>query len=434
MPNSDSVVIFPSTNATIAKERASARRRTHALVLTGSLVMLFSSTTVSGINFASNVVMARLLGPAMFGQVAVAATLLMMASCITLSFQMVCAKFVARNETAGGKSAVYHGLLKNSWIVSLCIGLILVAAQKPVARYLNVPSSLLIAILAVGITFYAPVGVRRGAMQGLCLFTRLSGTYVVEAVTRFVIGVALVLMGYGVLGGVGAISIAVVMAYFIPAVPKSLRVKSVTEEPASFAEAFQAIVFFVGQVIINNIDIVLVKHFFPPEQAGLYAAVALVGRVLYFAAWSVVSAMFPVSASVKQEHESPNVIWLPMALVGAISALFILVVSLFPQVIMGAIFGRAFASTSSLLLLYAIATAIYALSMVLMAYEISRRIANVGWLQLWFSGILVLVIGVYHHSLREVILVQIVLMSLMLALVSFPFLRRFRRMSMEVTP
>jgi O-antigen/teichoic acid export membrane protein len=225
-----------------------------------------------------------------------------------------------------------------------------------------------------------------------------------------------------------------VMAYFIPPVPEALRVKAVTEEPASFAEAFQAIVFFVGQVIINNIDIVLVKHFFPPEQAGLYAAVALVGRVLYFAAWSVVSAMFPVSASVKQEHESPHVVWLPMALVGAISALFILVVSLFPQVIMGAIFGRAFASTSSLLSLYALATAIYAISMVLMAYEISRRIANVGWLQLWFSGILVLAIGVYHHSLREVILVQIVLMSLMLALVSFPFLRRLRRISMEVTP
>lgn len=227
---------------------------------------------------------------------------------------------------------------------------------------------------------------------------------------------------------------AVVVAYFIPRAPKALDVEPVVEEPASFAEAFQAIVFFVGQVIINNIDIILVKHYFAPDQAGMYAAVALVGRVLYFAAWSIVSAMFPVSASVKKEHESPRVIWLPMGLVAGVSALFILVVSLFPKVIMGAIFGGAFASTSSLLSLYAIATAIYAIAVVLMAYEISRRIANVGWLQLLFSGILVLVIGVYHHSLREVILVQIVLMGLMLVLVSFPFLRRHRRISEEATP
>src|SRR3979409_237111 len=106
MPNSDSAVTFPSRNATLTQERDSARKRAHALVLTGSLVMLFSSTMVSGINFATNVVMARLLGPSLFGQVAVATTLLMMASCITLSFQMVCAKFVARNATQGGKVAV----------------------------------------------------------------------------------------------------------------------------------------------------------------------------------------------------------------------------------------------------------------------------------------------------------------------------------------
>ena len=66
--------------------------------------------------------------------------------------------------------------------------------------------------------------------------------------------------------------------------------------PASFREGLQAIVFFVGQVIINNFDIVLVKHFFPAAEAGLYAAVALVGRVVNMFAWSVVSTMFPISA------------------------------------------------------------------------------------------------------------------------------------------
>jgi len=43
----------------------------------------------------------------------------------------------------------------------------------------------------------------------------------------------------------------------------------------------QTTVFFIGQVVINNIDILLVKHFFDPQSAGLYAAVALVGRLLY---------------------------------------------------------------------------------------------------------------------------------------------------------
>jgi hypothetical protein len=61
---------------------------------------------------------------------------------------------------------------------------------------------------------------------------------------------------------------------------------------------------------------------------------------------------------------------------------------------------------------------------VFIAYEMSRRIANTGWLQLMFSGALVLGIAICHNSLREVILVRLILMAFMLLLVSVPFLRK----------
>jgi hypothetical membrane protein len=64
---------------------------------------------------------------------------------------------------------------------------------------------------------------------------------------------------------------------------------------------------------------------------------------------------------------------------------------------------------------------------VFIAYEMSRRIANTGWLQLMFSGALVAGIGLFHASLHEVIMVRIVLMAVMLALVALPFLRRHNK-------
>src|SRR5260370_23934318 len=120
-------------------------------------------------------------------------------------------------------------------------------------------------------------------MQGLCCFSRLSGSFIVEALSRFVTGVVLVVAGYGVFGAVGAISAAVLAAYLFPSLGKDLQAQTETGDPASFGEGIQAIVFFVGQVIICNVDVLLVKHFFTPEIAGLYAAVALVGRLLYLA-------------------------------------------------------------------------------------------------------------------------------------------------------
>jgi len=186
-------------------------------------------------------------------------------------------------------------------------------------------------------------------------------------------------------------------------------------------------VFFVGQVIINNIDILLVKHFFAAEQAGLYAAVSLVGRVLYVAGWSSVSAMFPVTAAAKPRETGSHVILVPLLFVIGLSALFILASNFLPALIIGTIFGRGFSSSGSLLTLYAAATGLYSLSVVLMAYEMSRRIANTAWLQLIFSGVLVLSIAAFHQTLQEVIVVRIVLMAVMLLLVSFPFVRRYRQ-------
>src|SRR4029077_5956680 len=97
---------------------------------------------------------------------------------------------------------------------------------------------------------------------------------------------------------------------------KDLRVQPVAAEPPSFAEALQAIVFFVGQVIINNIDILLVKHFFPSDPAGCDAPISPSGRLRYFAAWfGVVNAMFPVIAAAKEENRKAHGIGLPLLLV-----------------------------------------------------------------------------------------------------------------------
>src|SRR5207245_7206702 len=78
---------------------------------------------------------------------------------------------------------------------------------------------------------------------------------------------------------------------------------------------------------------------------------------------------------------------------------------------------------SSLLLLYAATTGIYSLGVVLMSYEISRKIGNVSWLQLGFSGAIILGIYLFHGTLQDVIIVQLVVMMLLLISVSVPFFR-----------
>jgi len=79
------------------------------------------------------------------------------------------------------------------------------------------------------------------------LFPRLGTNFVLEALTRFFLGAGLVVAGYGVLGAVGAISASVIVACFIPANPSTIASSGRHGGAASYAEAIQAIVFFMAR-------------------------------------------------------------------------------------------------------------------------------------------------------------------------------------------
>ena len=94
------------------------------------------------------------------------------------------------------------------------------------------------------------------------------------------------------------------------------------------------------------------------------------------------------------------------------------------EVLFGAQFGLGnYGALAPLLILYAVTTGVYSLSSVIITYEMSRKIANTSWLQLVFS--VALAVGVYtlHQTLRQVILVQLVLMVGLLLILIIPLLR-----------
>ena len=419
-----------------ATERLLALAGFRSMVFSGSLVMLIGTVFVSLSNFGYNVAMARMLGPALFGHVSAVATLLMLLSAFSLSFQLVGAKFIARNESTAGKREVYASLMRKAWLFGLGIALAIALGSPVIASLLRLPSPLLIVVLAIGFGFSIPLGVKRGGLQGLCSFRMLSMNFVTEAFVKLTLALLLVGMGHEVYGAVGAISASVMAAFILTPVRFSPGAPHERAEviPASFSEGMQAIVFFVGQVVINNIDILLVKSFFPANEAGLYAAVALFGRLLYFACWSIVSAMFPISAANRDRDREHHVLRTTLLLVIAISAVFIGTLQLLPDFVIGLVLGKSFAGISGLLSLYGFATALYSIAVVLMAYEMSQRIANTGWLQLLFSGLLVLAIGAFHHDLKQVIVVQIIMMSMLLIAVSAPFLRDIYRANIITMP
>lgn len=399
-----------------------------ARILSGSFVLLSGSGLATATNFGYNIAVARFLGPNGFGHATAVYTLLTLISAVTLSFQIISAKVVAQQSSAEGKYAGYRGFHRGAWACGILIAVLLLAFQKAIADYLNLPSSMLVALLAIGAAFYVPLGSRRGYLQGAYGFRRLATNLVLEGAVRLGGSLLLMLCGLGVRGVIAANSAAVAAAYLAIMPEAATRMPNPIRLLYALRETSQAIVFFSGQVLINNCDIVLVKHYFLPQAAGLYAAVAMVGRVIYAFSSAVVNSMFPlVAGTSEEERKDLKVIATSLLLVLTIGAGLALGLRFAPASIWTAFFGAKFQIAGEhglpyLLALYAITTVIYSLSAVIITYEMSYKIANTSWIQLAFSGVVIAGICRFHTSLRQVILVQLVLMVALFIFVAIPFL------------
>ena len=430
IPHTPETDVLNSSTQQINAERRTPRHR----VLSGSAILLAGLGLVTLINFAYNIAVARFLGPTAFGHTTAVYTLLILISSVMLSFQILTAKIVAQQESQTAQAVAYQGFHTRGWAAGILVGLLLLGFRHGVTDYLNLPDPILIELLAIGTAFYVPLGARRGYIQGVCGFRRLAHNLVLEGLVRLGGSLLLILLGTGVRGVIAANAAAVAIAY-LHANPRLHALPGAALEiPVAFRESLQAAVFFAGQVVINNCDIVVVKHFFPSESAGIYAAVAMVGRVVFAFSWAVVSSMFPIVAETRarRQLEDFDVLRTSLLLVLSICLLFVVSLAVAPGEIWTWLFGSQFeaaggADFSYLLVLYAVSTGIYALSVVIIAYEMSRKIANTGWVQLVISGAVIAGIYLFHSSLVQVIWVQVVMMVILLLCVAIPFVVAWTR-------
>lgn len=399
-----------------------------ARIVSGSVVLLSGSMLVTAVNFAYNVVVARFLGPDNYGHATAIYTMLLLVSSVTLSFQIITAKVVAQQGSAATRSSVYRMLHRSSWSCGLFVGFLIVVFRQEITDYLHLPGTFLTVLLAIGAAFYVPLGTRRGWVQGAYSFRALAFNLILEGAVRLIGSIAAILLGFGVTGVIAANAAAMAIAWFAIFPKLSPSSANPLGWRYSARETSQALVFFSGQMLINNADIVLVKHFFAATDAGLYAAVAMVGRVMFAFSAAIMNSMFPVVAGARHEdRKNLSLIATSLVLVLAVGSSMALTLRLLPPSVWTAFFGTGFVIPGPhglpyLLSLKTVVTMVFSLSVLLIAYEMAYKIANTSWIQLGFSAAVVASICRYHSSLRQVLLVQLALMFLLLLCVGIPFL------------
>lgn len=390
--------------------------------ITPEQLFMLSVLAVNGGNYLYNLILGRVLGPAQFADAAVLITFLLVLSFAAMTFQLVTAKFSVLFENDIFDSFVSK-IYKNSLLVGVIMGILIIAFASQLQSLFNTSSSNMFVVFGFGVPLYFLMSVNRGVFQGKKAFKSLSITYQSEMLSRLIITLGLILIfniQSSVVIAVGILA-SFVFGLFPFKFPKLISKKALvlSETHSKEIKNFFIITAFyeLTQIIINNSDILLVKHYFEPYEAGLYASLALIGRIVYFIAWMFVMLLLPTVVQLKKDgKETAPTLFKYVGYIAAISITIIIGCLIFPETIITLLFGNSYIAMAPLLWQYAIATSMFAISNIFAYYYLSLD----KYIPVVISGVFgMLQMGLvvfYHDNLEQVVHMQIIAMLLLLAI------------------
>lgn len=395
-------------------------------VLQGTVIVTLSILVGSVFSYFLQIFLARNLSLKEYGEFSALLSLTYIFAIPSTSLSSSIIKLVSElkaQEKFGVLSQLFFKLSFYLLICGFLIFLSITLIRVPIASYLNITTHSFITAFAFNIacSFFAVISA--SYLQGLLRFKEFSFINILSAFLRLLFPVILITLGFSVGGAYVGIGISMILSYFVGILFLINDLKNISnEEIDSHLKKllkFSAVSLFMtlGMTLINNIDVVLVKHFFSEESSGLYSAVVTVGKVLLFGSSTVSIVMFPrISEAftkgevIKKKFTQFLYIQLIPILCGGLTFF------LFPNLIIKTLFGEKFLQASPYLPLFSIFIGIYVLINFFLLFFLAIGKTGVFLFQIPVLILQFTLINIYHGSLYNVIFVNIIVSVLLLCI------------------
>lgn len=310
----------------------------------------------------------------------------------------------------GRVRALFDKTLKLTGIAAaLALGLGLLGAPL-LKDFLHLDSLSPVYVLVGMVSLSLLVPVPWGMLQGLQRFTGYGLSGASNACVRFL--ACLVLLTWlrqGVTGAMlcGLISIAVQGAIAVVFLKDLFRV---TPDPLPHGfhkevgkYALAMIVSSVVTMCLNNLDLVLVRHFCPGNEAGLYATAAILGRIAFYGPAVLVSVLFTEAASAKASGQENNKsLWMSLGMTVLLGGGFALACAVASNLVVTLLFGAQYAAAGPLLSVISAAMAMLACANVLFVYSQARGEFGFMWVQGLGVALFAGMVAFKHDSAMQV--------------------------------
>lgn len=396
-------------------------------VRTAMFAMVVLTLMSSAVNYGSSLVFSRVMTPASFGDLTALLALAVVLAVPTGAAQTVVAARVAQHAAEGRQDrirylvrhALAHVMLIASvvtFIYILCIPLV-----DSVLDLQALGAAISLAPL-VFLAFMVPLVL--GVLQGLDRFVAFGVMSLASALSRPAFGVPWAEAGGGAGGAIGGQAIGgfivLIAALWILRNLWATRgtgaakagLKRQPNVPAVLASGA-----FVAFAVISNLDVVLAKVFLEPAEAGVYAALATIGKVLIFLPGAIAVVLVPSAARARKDARARQKALriAALAVIGTTAVVAIPALAA-PEFVIRLMFGEEYISAAPGVMPMVIAGTGLALLYLLVVYSVT--IEDRRWVFLLVLGVALQVVGIgfFHESPTEVAAVQAVVVAVVLLL------------------
>ncbi|MFC1755871.1 oligosaccharide flippase family protein [Patescibacteria group bacterium] len=339
----------------------------------------------------------------------------------SLVFTSSMIKMVAGLKAKNDFKTLTNIFLKSTRLViisGLILSSLVLIFKKQIFSYLNVsdfsitvPFIVYVALLFISI-------LPRSYLQGLLKFKAVSFHAVTGPAMRLGFCLLFVLYGLRVSGVFYAVALSTFLNFLIGTF--FLKKHYDKGEEQDLSKYYKKLATFGIAILVmraslsalSNIDLVLVKHFFSPLDAGLYSGIVTIGKIILFGTGIIGAVMFPIISNL---YESGEEYLNKFSFFFLIQVLLVLggiaVFTLFPEFITINMFGPAYRPAVEYLSKYSLFIGLF--STVSFVFQFLLAIDKIKASAILLVGVLVqiILINLMHTSLDQVININIAVMS-----------------------
>lgn len=364
---------------------------------------------------------ARYLGPEQYSVLGVFASILFTVVLLSSTAYLIITRFITYHHTRYQYEQINYLVstsLKYFFASGFLVFLIILIFAEPIAMFFNINSIGPVVMLGFAIWLQLMVPIYEGAFKGLENLHAMGRMRVFESLSRLAIVLIFAYIGLSVTSMVFALGAGTFVALAISYVPiRDLqRLHMVRPNMKEIWEYARSAVFItLPLALLLNMDIILVKHYFPPDQAGIYAAASLMAKIPFIFSWVFSSVIFPRVTKLYVDGR-PTTHLLRSSLKWMVSIVFIctFVAVFFSNRIFAFMFGSLY-TPSYYMGPYAFAMGLLAIVNILAVYQLALKRFTLAKVIPWFVLVELILFSFFHSTIFEIVAVTVLVTSLMVA-------------------